>query len=211
MENYPLDTLEKYGFQNNEELNAFRYTDFSFDKFVETAKKENYFKNTIFVFVGDHGTPGVPANMFPRAWELDWLCYNHVPLLFYAPSLLSPQRIEKTVSQLDILPSVAALAQISFTNHTMGQNLFDTSKHITRLHNARFLFNSNERAIGVITDQYIYTLNLVSRKEDFRSSKDDLPLPQTPSVEEDRKELKTMASAYFETAKYMLSHNKKKR
>ena len=36
-------------------MNAFRYTDFGFQKFMEAAQKEAYFKNTIFVFVGDHG------------------------------------------------------------------------------------------------------------------------------------------------------------
>ncbi len=210
LENYPLDTLEKYGFGSNEELNAFRYTDFSFKVFIETAKSEKYFKNTIFVFVGDHGTPGVPANMFPRAWEFGYLCYNHVPLLFYSPSLLLPERINRTVSQLDVLPSVSALAKISYTNSTLGQNLFDTIKSNSRLNNARFLFNSNERVISVVTDLYLYTFNLISGKEEFQSAKDDLPLPLTLSVQEDKKEIKTMANAYFETAKYMLSNNKKK-
>ena len=206
-ENYPSDTLKKYGFEGNDELNSFRYSDFCFMKFIEAAKKQNYFKNTIFVFVGDHGNPGVPPNMFPKAWETDWLCYNHVPLLFYAPSLLSPQRIHRTVSQLDVLPSVSALAKISFTNHTLGHNVFDTTQNITTLNNARFLFNSIERAIGVVNDQYVYTFSLTSKKEDFRSSKDDIPLPETPAVEEARKEMKTMTNACFETAKYMLTHN----
>lgn len=210
LQNYPSDTLEKYGFASLEEFNSFRYADFCFKKFIETAKNENYFKNTIFVFVGDHGVPGVPPDMFPKAWDLDWLCYNHVPLLFYAPSLLSPQRIHRTVSQLDVLPSVSALANISYTNHTMGHNLFDSVKNNTMLHNARFFFNAVERGFGVVTDNYAYTFSLISKKEDFRSSKDDLPLPQSPSVEEARKEIKTLANAYLETAKYMSSHNKRK-
>ena len=58
LKNYPTDTLNKYGFQSNDELNAFRYTDFSFQTFIEAAKKEKYFNNTIFVFVGDHGIRG---------------------------------------------------------------------------------------------------------------------------------------------------------
>ena len=210
LENYPLDTLKKYGFESNEELNSFRYSDFCFKKFIDAAKKENYFKNTIFVFVGDHGVPGTPPSTFPLAWDIDFLCYNHIPLLFYAPSLLTPQRIHRTVSQVDVLPSVSALAKISYTNRTMGMNLFDSTQSNTRMNNARFLFNSNLRVVSVVNDQYVYTLNLASGKEDFRSSKDDLPLPQTAAVEEDRKEIKTMADAYFETAKYMLSHNSRK-
>ena len=103
LENYPTDTLKKYGFESNAELNAFRFTDFSFKTFIETAKKEPYFKNTIFVFVGDHGIRGDAGNMFPKAWEEDGLTTQHVPLLFYAPELLAPQRIDKTCSQIDLI------------------------------------------------------------------------------------------------------------
>ena len=34
----PIDTLKKYGFDSEDEYNAFRYTDFCFEKFIEAAK-----------------------------------------------------------------------------------------------------------------------------------------------------------------------------
>ncbi len=83
---YATDSLKKYGFESNDELNAFRYTDFSFQTFIEAAKKEKYFNNTIFVFVGDHGIRGDVGNMFPQAWNADGLTTQHVPLLFYSPA-----------------------------------------------------------------------------------------------------------------------------
>ena len=100
---YPTDSLKKFGFESNDEFNAFRYTDFSFQTFIEAAKKEKYFNNTIFVFVGDHGISGDAGNMFPKAWNIDGLTTQHVPLLFYAPSLLAPQRIDRTCSQVDLV------------------------------------------------------------------------------------------------------------
>jgi len=57
LKKYSTDSLKRFGFESNAELNAFRYTDFSFETFIEAAKKEKYFNNTIFVFVGDNGTP----------------------------------------------------------------------------------------------------------------------------------------------------------
>ena len=126
LKKYSPDSLKRFGFQSNEELNAFRYTDFSFETFIEAAKKEKYFNNTIFVFVGDHGIRGDAGSMFPKAWSVDGLTTQHVPLLFYSPFLLTPQRIDKTCSQLDLLPSVTALAHIPFINTTLGKNLFDT-------------------------------------------------------------------------------------
>ena len=109
-----MDSLKKFGFESNEELNAFRYTDFSFETFIEAAKKEKYFNNTIFVFVGDHGIRGDAGNMFPKAWSVDGLTTQHVPLLFYAPSLLAPQRIDKTCSQTDLLAVCNGIGPCSF-------------------------------------------------------------------------------------------------
>jgi len=211
LKKYPTDSLKKYGFQSNEELNAFRYTDFSFETFIEAAKKEKYFNNTIFVFVGDHGIQGDAGSMFPKAWSVDGLTTQHVPLLFYSPSLLTGQRIDKTCSQLDLLPSLTALAHIPYTNTTLGKNLFDTIQiNSARFKNAAFLFEPNLKQIGIVTDEYCYVHNLLSGTEDFRSGRNDKPLPQTPGVQEDRKAIKELAQAYYETARYMMLNNLKR-
>jgi phosphoglycerol transferase MdoB-like AlkP superfamily enzyme len=211
LKKYPIDSLKKFGFQSNEELNAFRFTDFTYQTFIETAKKEKYFNNTIFVFVGDHGINGDPGNMFPKAWSIDGLTTQHVPLLFYAPSLLTPGRIDRTCSQLDLLPSVSALAHVPYINTTLGKNLFDTIPiNSVRFKNAAFLFEPNLKQIGIISDEYCYVHNLLSGREDFRSSRNNEPLPQTPAIEEDRKAIKELAQAYYETARYMMLNNLKR-
>lgn len=211
LKKYSSDSLKQFGFQSNEELNAFRYTDFTFQKFIEAAKKEKYFNNTIFVFVGDHGIRGEVGNMFPKAWTVDGLTTQHVPLLFYAPALLAPQRIDITCSQLDILPSAMALAHIPYVNTTLGKNLFDTVQiPSVRFKNAAFLFEPNLKQIGIVTDEYCYVHNLLNGTEDFRSSRNDEPLPQTPAVDEDKKAIKELANAYYETARYMMLNNLKR-
>jgi arylsulfatase A-like enzyme len=75
----------RYGFGSNEEMNAFRYTDFGYRTFIEAASKEKYFANTIFLFVGDHGIPGDAGALFPRAWTDQRLTAEHVPLLIWSP------------------------------------------------------------------------------------------------------------------------------
>jgi phosphoglycerol transferase MdoB-like AlkP superfamily enzyme len=209
LKKYSVDTLKKYGFASNDELNAFRYTDFSFRKFIEAARKEAYFNNTIFVFVGDHGIRGNPGKMFPKAWESDGLTTQHVPLLFYAPALLTPQRSSRTCSQLDVLPSVSSLAGISYTNTTLGKNLFDTLANNVRFKNAAFLFDPVIKQIGFVTDNYSYVHNLLTGKIDFRSSKDDLPLPDDSTAISDKEALQNLSQAYYETARYLLLNNKK--
>ena len=219
---YSTDSLKRFGFQSNDELNAFRYTDFSFKKFIEAAKKESYFNNTIFVFVGDHGIRGDAGSMFPKAWSIDGLTTQHVPLLFYAPSLLQPSRINKTCSQVDLLPSVSALANIPYTNTALGINLFDTVPNNSlgsdsyrsdshRIKNVAFLYDYNIKQIGIVTDEYVYVHSLSSGNEDFRSSRNDNPLPRTSNVAEDKKTLQALSQAYYETARYILLNNRKER
>src|SRR5690606_31331624 len=82
---HPKDTLAKYLFKGNDEYNAFRYMDFSIQKFMEAAAKEAYFENTIFVFIGDHGLRGFPVPWFPESFSKYDFQAEHVPLLFYAP------------------------------------------------------------------------------------------------------------------------------
>ncbi len=207
---FPKDTLKKYGFESNEELNAFRYTDFCFKTFIETAKKEKYFSNTIFVFVGDHGISGDAGGMFPRSWEVDGLTTRHVPLLFYAPSLLSARRLHTTCSQVDLLPSVTALAAIPYTNTTMGINLFDTTHANTHFKNIAFLFEPNLKQTGMVTDKYVFTHNVNGGQEDFRSTIDNQPVDGLQGIE-DKKLLKQLTEAYYQTAKYLLYNNKKVR
>ncbi len=210
LKKYSTDSLRRFGFESNEELNAFRYTDFSFQTFIEAAKKESYFNNTIFVFVGDHGIRGDAGDMFPKAWSIDGLTTQHVPLLFYSPALLLPQRIDRTCSQIDLLPSVSALAHIPFINTAMGKNLFDTTQQSpARFKNAAFLFDPNLKQIGIVTDEYCYVHNLLSGTQDFRSSHDNLPLENTPAIEEDKKTIQSLAQAYYETARYLFLSNKK--
>lgn len=209
---FPKDTLEKYGFESNAEFNAFRYSDFCIQKFMEAAKKEKYFDNTIFVFTGDHGIRGDAGNMFPKIWTSYGLTSLHVPLLFYSPSRLSPARVKNTCSQVDILPSIAALVNIPYRNTTLGKNIFDSSGNtaVRFGHNA-FLFDPEERKIGMITDEYYYSRNLLTGNTEFVSSKNNFPLLQSRSLLDDKKLIENLTNAYFETAKYMILNNKKGR
>ncbi len=120
----PDDTLHKYGFSSLDEYNAFRYTDFSFQTFMEAAKKEKYFANTLFVFIGDHGIAGNAEHILPKAFTDQNLVFEHVPLLFYAPRLFDAASYAYPVSQLDVLPTIAGLIKIKYRNSTLGRDIF---------------------------------------------------------------------------------------
>jgi phosphoglycerol transferase MdoB-like AlkP superfamily enzyme len=205
----PAAELKRGGFESNDELNAFRYTDFAFRKFIETARKEEYFERTIFVFIGDHGIGGNAGTMFPPAWtEHNLTCY-HVPLLFYAPGLLAPQRISSVASMVDLLPTVAGLVGIPYRNNGLGRDLLRQQERDGGRSNTAFVIDHNSRSIGVIRGSYYsHHHREIGRGEivwaNFAAAPP--PAPPTPELAAD---YQTLAAGFYETARFLLRHNRK--
>ncbi len=209
---FPEDSLKRFGFESNEEMNAFRFTDFGYQKFMEAAKKEPYFDNTIFVFVGDHGIRyNGKLEYFPKSWTEQGLTCEHVPLLFYAPKFLLPKRIHDVCSQVDILPTIASLARVSYRNNTFGRDLFDAVSPVKTIDEKyAFIIDHDLKTIGLAGNQYYYLQNLKTGKEDFVSMTGNDPVPVNVSTDSIKNYLQQLTGAYYETAKYLLLNNKKK-
>jgi phosphoglycerol transferase MdoB-like AlkP superfamily enzyme len=198
------EELEQWGFESVEEYNAFRYADYCFQHFIEEAKKQPYFNNTVFVFVGDHGVSGNAQSMFPKVWTDERLTEEHVPLLFYAPHLLTPQKRNEVVSQIDVVPTIAGLTGQEYTNTTLGRDV---------LHNQggghyAFIILHDEGRIGMVTDDFYFTKNLNFQHEElhFLSPNPAYNGAQTDSI---KRKMSAITSGFYETARWMLVHNKR--
>ncbi len=199
----PKDSLLKFGFENNDEYNAFRYTDFCIEQFIEAAKKEKYFNETLFVFIGDHGIKGDAGTMLPKSFTEQGLTNMHVPFLFYAPSILKSQEYSMPVSQVDVMPSIAALCNIPYTNTTMGKNVFSTVKQNK---NTIFLYDDFNQQIGVLNNEYYYGYQLKNpNKPIFESVVNNKVIKNDTA----QKQLDILTKTMYETSKYMLIHNQK--
>ena len=202
----PDEELKKNGFESLKEYNAFLYTDHCFQKFMEAAKRESYYNNTIFVFVGDHGLEGNVGNLYPKAWMDQRLADEHIPLLFYAPSMLDPQLHPEPVSQIDVLPTIAGMMQQPYTNSTLGRDLLDTSKK----ENAAFIIYHAPGWIGVVGDDYFYRKNIRFQKDELVRVKNSMPALTMQQQDSVKKHLSFLTTAMYETARWMLLNNKNK-
>jgi phosphoglycerol transferase MdoB-like AlkP superfamily enzyme len=203
----PKDSLRKYGFESDDEMNAFRYTDFGYRTFIGTASKESWFDNTVFLFVGDHGIPGDAGNMFPQAWTKERLTAEHVPLLIYAPKLLAPLRDSGVCSQVDILPTLAGLCHIPYRNSTLGRDLLDSTVHKGK--ELAFIYDFDQGYIGVIRDGYYYRRQPETGKQEMVSVLNNDPVG--PAVVAEKQDgMRELTNGLYETAKYMLLQNKKR-
>jgi len=116
---------QRHGFVGADEYNAFRFLDHAIGIFIEGARRESWFADTIFLFYGDHGLPG-SAPHIPRGDEEAGLTHFHVPLLVYSPGRVpAGRRIDTVASELDVLPTAASLAGLPYLNSTFGRDLLD--------------------------------------------------------------------------------------
>jgi phosphoglycerol transferase MdoB-like AlkP superfamily enzyme len=203
----PMDTLHRYGFGSNEEMNAFRYTDFGYRTFIEAASKEGYFRNTIFLFIGDHGIPGDAGPLFPRAWTDQRLTCEHVPLLIWGPGLVGSQRSPRICSQVDVLPTLAGLCGIPYRNGTLGRDLLDTARNEGK--ELAFIYDPDAAWIGVVQGNYFYRRQLGTGKEELVSTVDN-SVP-SPAVADGpvKQQMQRLSDGIYEASRYMLLKNKK--
>ncbi|HEC18633.1 MAG TPA: alkaline phosphatase family protein [Gammaproteobacteria bacterium] len=112
---FPEGDYELYEQPRATQHNAARYADYALGGFFAQARKEDYFNNTVFLVVADHGVEIRARGLIPAA-------KYHIPALILAPDL-SPRRISTLASQIDLPPTVLGLLGIS-TRHPMpGRNL----------------------------------------------------------------------------------------
>jgi phosphoglycerol transferase MdoB-like AlkP superfamily enzyme len=90
------------------------YADWSLRQLVTLSAKEEWFNNTLFVFVADHG--GVYAPLYDMP-----LSYHHSPFVIYAPHILKEARaLDLLTEQIDVFPIVMGLLSLPYVNNTLG-------------------------------------------------------------------------------------------
>jgi len=93
------------------------YADWSLEQFISLASKQEWFSNTLFVFVADHGIHK------KRSYDIS-LQYHHTPLIFYAPQLLPESRIFTQLGgQIDVFPTIMGILKQPWINNTSGIDL----------------------------------------------------------------------------------------
>lgn len=118
---FPDGRIDLYEQPKNTVHNAMKYADFSIGKFFELAKKEAYFKNTIFVVIADHNTRTYGKNLVP-------VNKFHIPALIIAPNVEKGSTYDNLASQMDIPSTVLALSGITTKTPMPGRNLLKLPK-----------------------------------------------------------------------------------
>lgn len=94
-----------------------KYTDYAIGEFMNAARKQPWFKNTVFVIVADHCASSAGKTEIP-------LDKYHIPALIYAPGYIKYQEVNSLVSQIDLMPTVFGLLHFSYNSKFYGKDIF---------------------------------------------------------------------------------------
>lgn len=200
------EDVAPYGFRSVGDYNSFRFMDHSLGLFLKQLESEPYAQNTIFVFFGDHGNNREAKHMFPGEEQL-MLTEYHVPLVFYAPGLIKEAQIISTVaSEVDILPTTASLAGLTYTNTTFGRDLlnkkFDTQRFAFTFERTR------PPVLGLIGEEYYFKMRDGDSGRELYEIQSETPkknlAEQMPELAD---RLAVLAQAYYESIRYVRYNN----
>lgn len=115
---FPDGRIQLFDKTKNTVNNAMKYADFSIGKFFELAKKEAYFKNTIFIVIADHNTRTYGKYLVP-------IKKFRIPALIIGPNIPKGKKFETLSSQIDIPPTLLSMIGMKVETPMPGRNIKD--------------------------------------------------------------------------------------
>jgi len=116
---------------------AINYSDWALKRFFEVARKQPWYKNTLFVLLADH----TPPSSDPLFGSSQWM--YRIPIAFYHPSgRIKPKKAQKFLQQIDIMPTLLDILNIQTTYYAFGSSYLQgkTGKGMTYLEGTYHLF-----------------------------------------------------------------------
>ena len=169
-----------------------KYTDYALKLFFELAKKESWFKDTVFVIVADHCASSAGRTELP-------LDRYRIPCLIYA-DFLEAEQIDKLASQIDVMPTVMELLNFSYESKFLGQDIF------SRFYKPR-AYIATYRELGYLTPDTLSIIKPLREQIQYKivpeaeQPKVELPIfyQQLKVAQPDGKLMKECISAYETT------------
>ncbi len=162
---------------------AVKYADYALGRFLQNAEAHSWFDHTVFVVVADH----CASAMGKRALPVD---RYHIPCLIYGPGIVQPQDVDTIASQVDILPTVLALAHLPGDPHFFGNNLLNEGPATGRA------FLATYARLGYYKDPHLAILDVKQKYTQYRINPDSwsaTPEPSDPGF-------RTEAISYYQQA-----------
>jgi len=136
----PMEEVLHWGQNEKQYINSAYYTDHSLGEYFRNARKQPWFKNTLFILVADHS-----HNSY-RNWPFTTPMYHKIPLLFLG-NVIKDEFKGTTISKLANQPDIAStlLHQLN-----IGAEEFHWSRNLFNPYSPEFAYFSFEEGVGWI-------------------------------------------------------------
>ncbi|MEO6302987.1 MAG: sulfatase-like hydrolase/transferase, partial [Bacteroidia bacterium] len=130
------------------------------NQFFNSAKKESWYNNTLFVLCGDH------ASISENAYFSNVAGNQNIPILFFKGDNSLKETNDHSFSQMDILPSTLDLLGYNKPFFALGRSFTETNPN-----KSYFYANSTHY---VYTDTTVYSFSAAELKTVFNFKRDSL-------------------------------------
>lgn len=147
--NHPPYIIPSYFSPKTDEISEqiVEYADHSIKQFMESARQQPWYDNTLFVLLGDHGKlVGNPECEMPQ-------CHNHIPLIIHGNGI-EPSAVDDYCCQADVAPTLLDMLGIGYVQNNFGVNLnreqrpcavYTNDKHVAARNSSRlFIYDPSE-------------------------------------------------------------------
>ena len=178
-----------------------KYTDYSIRKFFQMAKKQPWYKNTVFVVVADHCASSAGKTELP-------MDKYRIPGFIFSEGFIEPQKFNKTMSQIDVMPTLIGLLNFKYQSKFLGQDVF--SKNFQPK-----AYIATYQDLGLIKDNYLtiisptkkvkqYSLKLQESalSQDYKLFYDEIPVKKV------QQNLVDDCIAAYQSVSFWLKENK---
>ncbi|MBF4515710.1 sulfatase-like hydrolase/transferase [Flavobacterium sp. ANB] len=178
-----------------------KYTDYALRKFFAMASKQPWFKNTVFVIVADHCASSAGKTELP-------MDKYRIPAFIYTPNG-KPEKFNKLMSQIDIMPTLFGLLHFDYQSKFFGQDVFKTDYKPRA-------FIATYQDLGLIKDNVLTILSPKQQVKQFELKLDSKPgvAPEyqidydQKSMKKERTDLVNETISFYQTASAMLKEKK---
>jgi phosphoglycerol transferase MdoB-like AlkP superfamily enzyme len=176
--------------------NAVKYTDWALGQFFEMAKKEDFYKDTVFAVVADHG-----ARIY-GSQEIPIYSYR-IPLLIVGGGVPQHQRPAMLGSSLDVGPTLLGFLGRAYTSIFFGRDLFKippTGGWAVMNHNRDIGLYKNGRMVvlGLNKKVSYYLMDPITKDLKLVNS----PTPEDMDLEKDAAAIFQVADELYTSSRY---------
>jgi phosphoglycerol transferase MdoB-like AlkP superfamily enzyme len=178
-----------------------KYTDYSLRKFFQMARKQSWYKNTVFVIVADHCASSSGKTELP-------LDKYRIPGMIFSEGFIQPQKFNSLMYQIDVMPTLLGLLSFNYETKFLGQDVF-TKTFQPKAYIATY------QDLGLIKDNHLIVISPTKKIKQYKVELQPSTLPENFKIFYNETPVKNFASplvqdciSAYQSTSFWLKKNK---